>query len=196
MNSDSSKDKTSLTDKNSSDGQISRRSLLVITAKSAAGLALVPLSSILANEQKTEHQAVKITMSGLLNDDVSAPFSSTLNANSGISDLLGDVNNDCKVDEEDLAIMSNEWLTHEASAMSNLDWSCTYIPDSAGSAVCIDFKDYSLLANDWGKSCSASSAISLVSSRRPTQSRFTSSVRHRFREKVIRTITGIVTEQL
>lgn len=187
MDPDFSKNKSSLTDAVFRDGHMSRRELLVITAKAAAGLTILPVSSLLASGQ----QEIEIKMP----DDLPVPLGSLNSATSCMSYLAGDINGDCRVDEEDLEIMSQEWLTDESSARSNLDCSCTYIPNSASSMVCVDFQDYPILANDWRKSSSAVSAISIMNLRKPMKNHFACSARQRFKEeitrKIIREITSI-----
>lgn len=126
---------------------ISRRDLLKASAKAAAGLSILPLS-----------YDIKVMASELLNNISPRGFILT---NSAISycepPLLGDIDGDCDVDEEDLGIMASEWLNSTTSAMSNVDQTC-YITDSTSDKICVDMEDYSALADDWRK---VSSAISV-----------------------------------
>jgi len=54
---------------------------------------------------------------------------------------VGDINDDCVVDESDLEIMANEWLdtaTEEVTLVADLD-------DDGD----VDFGDYAVLASSW-----------------------------------------------
>ena len=160
-------------------GQMSRRNLLVITAKSIVGLTALPLCSVLAG-QAHGSGAVNVMMSELFEGVLPVGLSLGGSATSAVSALraLGDINGDGIVDEEDLRIMASEWLTSAASAISNLDGSFSYIGDSAGSEIYVDQKDYALLANDWGKT-SAMSAIGRIDFGRSVRGGFASSMRRR-----------------
>jgi hypothetical protein len=135
------------------DEKISRRDLLKASAKAAVGLTIVPLP-----------YEIKVMASELLNDISPTGFilanSASNSACNCIPQLAGDVDGDNIVDEDDMAIMANEWLNSATSALSNLDRSCTYIPNSAGSEICVDFEDYSILADDWRCDCSAQNSAS------------------------------------
>ena len=188
MNSDCPKRNCILTTLNGKNDGITRRNLLVITAKSLAGLALAPLSYALAGDTKNDSECVKIMASELITNNAPARFNSTYSSGSAICDLAGDITGDGKVDEEDLRKMASEWLTNNSSAISNLDNSFTYIEGSAASAIYVDLKDFSIMGDDWRKSCSACSAISFIDFRKPIQHRLRSLARRRF-SKAIRPFT-------
>ena len=171
MGSDFPKGGACLTNQESDKDKVSRRSLLAITAKAAAGLTLAPISMILADAQKSA------LVSELLEDNSLATVRTALgavgyNSASSAVSLVGDINLDGTVNEKDLKIMSDEWLSGDKNALSNLDDSFTYIPGSASSAVYVDSKDYSMLANNWGKWYSASSSVNLSGVRRAGKGRF------------------------
>ncbi len=97
--------------------------------------------------------------------------------------FTGDIDGDGKVDENDLRIMVSEWLSSATSAISNLDDSYTYIPGTGSAAsaiVSVDFNDFSILAGDWQKECSACSAVASVDFNKRVQRRLASSARRRF----------------
>ncbi|HPS54786.1 MAG TPA: hypothetical protein PLP05_04235 [Sedimentisphaerales bacterium] len=169
MDSDFPKSEVSLTEQESQGKTISRRSMLEIVAKSAAGLAITPMAVILADEQK------EVMMSELLDGNSEATASADKglfgynSASSSASSLVGDINRDGIVDEEDLKIMSDEWLSSDERALSNLDGSYSYIQGSASSAVYVDSRDYSMLANNWGKRSSASGSVNFLRVRKSSQ---------------------------
>jgi len=178
MGSDLPEDKACLTNQESEEDKISRRGMLVITAKAAVGLTLAPLSVVLADAQKDA------MVNELLNEDNLAPVRSALgaagyNSASSAVSFVGDINRDGVVNEKDLKIMSEEWLSGDEDALSNLDGSFTYIPGSASSAVYVDSRDYSMLANNWGKNSSAISAVSFFNLRSSDRKRFCN-VRRRY----------------
>jgi len=171
MASDFAKDGACLTNQESEKDNISRRSLLVSTAKAAVGLTLVPISTVLADAQK------EAMVSELLDDNSLATVRSALgaadyNSASSAVSLVGDINGDRRVDEHDLKIMSDEWLSSNRNALSNLDGTYTYIPGSASSAIYVDSRDYSMLASNWGKNNSGVSVVGLSSVRGAGQGRF------------------------
>jgi len=79
--------------------------------------------------------------------------------------------------------MVSEWLSSATSAISNLDDSYTYIPGEGGAVsavVSVDFNDFSILAGDWRKDCSACSAAASVNFNRRVQRRLAGPARRRF----------------
>ena len=135
----------------------------------------------LLNGDKQPTRRAFLKKSAYLAGLVAAPLSRVLGE--CIQPLTGDINDDCKVDLEDLKIMSSDWLTCNSSARSNLDSAFSYIQDSAcgcmqdsacgciqdsacsymqnsacgcihdsaGSRIYVDFRDFSIMAKDWGK---------------------------------------------
>ncbi len=129
------------------------------------------LSLLNGDKQPTRRAFLK--KSAYLAGLVAAPLSRVLGE--CVQPLDGDINDDCMVNLDDLNIMSTDWLTCNSSARSNLDSAFSYIQDSAcgclqdsacsymqnsacgcihdsaGSRVYVDFRDFSIMAKDWGK---------------------------------------------
>lgn len=137
-----------------------RRAFLKNTAASVAGLVIAPLSYTQAGDNTDYFAEIDSMTSKMLG----AGLSLTSSASSACSAIAfaGDINEDCRVDIEDLRLMARDWLTSSADSIANLDSAYSYIPGSAGSHIYVDFGDFSVLANDWGKCNGPDSACGQV----------------------------------
>jgi len=171
--------------------QITRRRLLTISAKSVAGLSMVPLADALAGRCDSCPEKVNIMMSDLFADGSPVGLNlddSVSSAVSAICDLVGDLNCDGIVDEQDLREMGSNWLSISSatSAIANLDGSYTHVPGITSSMVSVDLHDFSIMAKNWKKT-SATSAVGWVDIRNARRQRqFAGSVRQRFSRTILK----------
>jgi len=147
---------------------VTRRDLLKSSGLVLAGLSFAPLSKILAADAGLDGEIIRVMSSELLDDVSPMGLALTNSACTSACDgvcyppLYGDVDGNCEVDGHDLRIMSEEWLTGNTSALSNLDGYCHSIT-SASDLVCVDFEDYSIMADEWQFVSTCTSATSALS---------------------------------
>ncbi|MHC4475192.1 MAG: hypothetical protein ACYTEL_06090 [Planctomycetota bacterium] len=154
--------------------------MLLITAKSVAGAAMLSTADILASDAKAAAYELLDTQTLDPNGRFIAFASRSSSASACAQTFPGDINHDCVVDEEDLKVMADEWLSSDISARSNIDLSYTEIPGSASSTIAVDMQDYSTLAKDWRRTWASASARSSINSNSP--------IRNFFAKQVLRSI--------
>lgn len=132
-----------------------RRSFIKKAITLAGGITIAPISAIVKGQGLTQEETNKI-LSELVENTTSSGITLSASAGPCIENFIGDINQDCKVDTDDLNIMSSDWMSSDLSAVSNIDGSYTYIPGpgSAETRIYVDFHDFSLLSKDWGKQSS------------------------------------------
>lgn len=146
--------------------------MLLITAKSVAGAAMLSIAEILECDAKAAAFELLDTQNLEANGPLIGFASRSGSASACAQTFPGDINHDCVVDEKDLRVMTDEWLSSDISARSNIDFSYTEIPGSAASTVAVDMRDYSTLAKDWRKTWASASALSRIKSNSPIRNFF------------------------
>lgn len=146
-----------------------RRTFIRKAVTLAGGITIAPIAAIAKGQTIAPEEAAEI-IAEIAKKMPSSGLNLSASAGPCIENFLGDINQDCEVDIDDLNIMSSDWMSSNASAISNIDGSYTYIPnpgsasaniggghtyasvqDSGSSRIYVDFHDFSLLARDWGK---------------------------------------------
>jgi len=129
-------------------------------AASFAGLVISPLSyaRVIGNDDIPDNsQVIQDMTSKLLSTAKSINNKFVFECDSATGYLEGDINHDCTVNEEDFRIMARDWLSSDTSALGNVDCSYTYYPDSAGSIVSVDYRDFARLSRNWLQSSACGS---------------------------------------
>jgi hypothetical protein len=130
------------------------RRIFLKGAASFAGLVISPLSygqAIGIDNISDDSEAIQEMASKLFSTTTDIDNNIVSACDSASSYLRGDINHDCTVNEEDLKIMSRNWLSSDSSALGNIDCSYTYYPDSAGSRLFVAYRDFARLPKNWGK---------------------------------------------